>query len=132
MSTDSSAAISSAGMARAAAQLSQAANVSAPANVGAAAPAKGPAPAMPQKAELTINPQERAREVREAIESLNAQMRDTGRALAFSVDESLNRTVVTVTNSETGTVVRQIPDEALLRVAHNIDRVKGLMQDERI
>lgn len=132
MSTDSSAAISSAGMARAAAQLSQAANVSASANVGAAAPAKGPAPAMPQKAELTINPQERALEVREAIEKLNAQMRDTGRALAFSVDESLNRTVVTVTNSETGTVVRQIPDEALLRVAHNIERVKGLMQDERI
>jgi flagellar protein FlaG len=37
--------------------------------------------------------------------------------------------VITVKNSSTGEVIRQIPDEALLRVAHNIDDIKGLLHN---
>jgi uncharacterized FlaG/YvyC family protein len=28
-------------------------------------------------------------------------------------------------------VIRQIPDETLLRVAHNIEQVKGMLLDEK-
>jgi flagellar protein FlaG len=87
---------------------------------------------VPEKPELTLDPQQRKRELSDAIERINQQMRSDGRALSFSVDEKADRTVVTVKNSETGKVVRQFPDEALLRVAHHLEDVKGLLQDERI
>jgi flagellar protein FlaG len=98
----------------------------------AGAPASGKAPAMPQKAEIQFDPAQQRRQLEEAIEQLNQHMKDNGRALAFSVDKQLDRTIVTVKNRETGDVVRQIPDEALLRVAHHIEDIKGLLQDERI
>jgi flagellar protein FlaG len=137
MTAQSTSALGSLGMARATAMPPPTGSAGAERAAGAAAvaPAEAvarPAPAVPRKAELTIDPQARAQDLREAIARLNEQMRSNGRALAFSIDEALNRTVITVTNSETGHVVRQIPDEALLRVAHNLDRVSGLLNDERI
>ena len=87
---------------------------------------------VPEKPDLSLDPQQRKRELSDAIERINQQMRADGRALTFSVDEKADRTVVTVKNSETGKVVRQFPDEALLRVAHHLEDVKGLLQDERI
>ena len=60
-----------------------------------------------------------------AIRLMNDRMQDGGRGLAFKVDPSLNRPVVTVTNQETGEVVRQIPNEVIIRMARSIDQAKG-------
>lgn len=70
------------------------------------------------------------KEIEEAVERLNEQMRHEGRALAFSVDQKSSQTVITVKNSQTGEVVRQIPDETLLKVAHSLEDLKGLLYDE--
>ncbi len=139
MSADSSSAVAASGMARATplpqpmqtAAPAPAERTSAPAAVTSAAPAR-PEVLVPKKAELTLDPQARARDVHEAIANINEQMQRNGHGLAFSVDETLNRTVIKVTNSESGEVVRQIPDESLLRVAHNLDRIAGLLKDETI
>ena len=79
-------------------------------------------------AEAKPDPQEVRRTLEEATEHLNQQMRRNSRDLSFSVDDVANKVVVTVKNRE-GEVVRQIPNEAALRVAHNLDNVKGLLQD---
>jgi flagellar protein FlaG len=52
--------------------------------------------------------------------------------LNFTIDEKLNRQIITVSNKETGEVVRQIPTEVVLRVAHSIEDIKGLLLDEQI
>ena len=70
------------------------------------------------------------KEIQEAVERLNEQMRKEGRNLAFSVDKKVDQTVITVKNSHTGEVVRQIPDESLLHVAHSIEDMKGLLYDK--
>ena len=70
--------------------------------------------------------------VQEAIESLNEQMRASNRSLNFSMDAQVNRVVITVRNSDSGEVVRQIPDEAILRVAHNLKKVRGLLLNEEV
>lgn len=90
------------------------------------------APEVPRKAEIDFDPKQRRAELQDAIDRLNDQMRQNGRALEFGVDKVLDRTVVTVKNSETGKVVRQVPDETVLRVAHHLEDVKGLFQDDRI
>jgi flagellar protein FlaG len=69
--------------------------------------------------------------LQDAIERLNEQMKSNGRQLNFSIDKTIDRTIVQVKNAETGEVIRQIPDETLLRVAHNIEQVKGMLLDEK-
>ena len=76
------------------------------------------------------DPQESRRTLEEATEQLNQQMRRNSRDLNFSLDDVSKKLVVTVKNLE-GEVIRQIPSEVALRVAHNVDNMKGLMQDEK-
>ncbi len=87
--------------------------------------------ALPEKSDLQLDPKEMQRNLQEAIDRLNEQMKNNGRQLNFSVDKTINRTVVQVKNAETGEVIRQIPDETLLRVAHSIEQVKGMLLDEK-
>lgn len=65
--------------------------------------------------------------LQEAVDRVNEQLRQNGRALNFSIDKASNHTVITVKNSESGEVIRQIPDETLLRVAHTLEQLKGLL-----
>ncbi len=76
------------------------------------------------------DPQEARRSLEETSELLNQQMARNKRDLSFSVDDVTNTVVLTVKNRE-GEVVRQIPSETALRVAHNIENIKGLMQDQK-
>lgn len=66
-----------------------------------------------------------------ALEDLNNQMKQNGRNLNFKMDETLNRPIVTVVNSQTGEVVRQIPNEVVVRVAHNLNNLKGMLLNEK-
>ncbi len=90
------------------------------------------APAIPEKADLQFDPNQLRARVEEAIDRLNEQMTANGRDLRFSIDRRLDRTVVTVQSSASGEIVRQIPDEALLRVARSIEDLKGVLYNEVI
>lgn len=68
----------------------------------------------------------------EAIKALNDQMKNNGRGLKFSIDEAINRHIITVSNTLTGEVVRQIPTEVAVSVAHSIEDIKGLLADETV
>lgn len=84
------------------------------------------------KAEKAPDPKELRQQLQEATEQLNRQMQRNQRDLSFSVDDAANKIVVTVKSSESGEVIRQIPSEAALKVAHNLADVKGLMEDKKI
>jgi flagellar protein FlaG len=79
--------------------------------------------------EKRLDPQEARRTLEEATEHLNKQMSRNSRDLSFSVDDVANKVVVTVKSRESGEVVRQIPSEVALRVAHNLEDMKGLLLD---
>jgi flagellar protein FlaG len=70
--------------------------------------------------------------LQQAVERMNAKMVDGGRGLAFNVDPDLGRPVVTVTNKETGEVVRQIPNEVVIRMARSIEDSKGLLLNTQV
>jgi flagellar protein FlaG len=40
--------------------------------------------------------------------------------------------VITVTDKDTGEVIRQIPTEVVVRVAHSIEKMKGLLFDQSL
>jgi flagellar protein FlaG len=101
-----------------------------PAPVGAASAVQAPeAPKVlaPKPVAIHFDAAEVQQNLKEAVSFLNQQMTANNRGLGFQVDESLNQPVVTVRSTETGEVVRQIPCEVVVNVAHNIDRIKGLL-----
>ena len=109
----------------------------APAAAAAALPTRAAEAAKPQPVvapkpapETKADPRETRRAMEETSEQLNQQMQRNSRDLSFSVDDVANKVVLTVKNKE-GEVVRQIPNEVVLRVAHSLDKMKGLMQDEK-
>ena len=68
----------------------------------------------------------------EIVSHLNVKMEVRDKSLNFSVDEVSNRVMVTVTDKVSGEVVRQVPSEAILKVAHNIEALKGVLFDRNI
>ena len=65
--------------------------------------------------------------VQEAMSILNQQLTSSKRGLGFHIDDAVGGPVVTVRSADTGEVVRQIPNEVVVRVAHSIEKMKGLM-----
>jgi len=70
------------------------------------------------------------------IESVRKQidtfLRSTNLALQFRVDDASGRMVVSVTDAETGEVIRQVPGEEALRMAARIDANIGALLDEKV
>ena len=64
-------------------------------------------------------------------ESLNSEMEMRKKDLQFSVDEITNRFLVTVLDKDSGKIVKQIPSDAILKVAHNLEALKGILFDDR-
>ena len=83
------------------------------------------------KAEIKVNVEEMKKNLDQAIGQLNDNMRDGGRNLAFAMDESLGRPIIVVKKEDTGEVIRQIPNEVVIKVAHNLDKLKGLLFNTR-
>lgn len=61
-------------------------------------------------------------EVRKAAEDIERFLRSVGHRLSFAVDDETGRTVISVRDSETGELIRQVPSEEALRIARNLDR----------
>jgi flagellar protein FlaG len=80
----------------------------------------------PKPVAIHFDPAEVRQSLKEAVTILNQQANENNRGLGFHMDETLGHAVVTVVSSQTGEVVRQIPNEVVVRVAHNIARMKGI------
>lgn len=66
-----------------------------------------------------------------AVKLLNDQMSSRDQGLTFSYDDSTNSPVVTVRNLESGQVIKQIPSVDLLRLAHRMDDLKGILYNAK-
>ena len=101
----------------------------APQPLAAERPQASPAPQ--PKVEVRVNTEQMKQNLDQAIRQLNDSMRDGGRNLAFSMDEVLGRPVIVVKKQDTGEVIRQIPNEVVIKVAHSLDKLKGLFFNAR-
>ena len=81
-----------------------------------------------------------AQELAQATRDISDYIQSVSRSLQISVDPDLGSTVTTVTDSETGEIVRQIPSEEVMRIARFIaeqqasaeaaEPLKGLLMDQ--
>lgn len=84
-----------------------------------------------KKAEVGTDLQNLHKSIEASVERLNAMMKDTGRNLNIGIDRALGGPVVTVRNAESGEVVRQIPNEVVVKMAHSIEAFKGWLHDDK-
>jgi flagellar protein FlaG len=94
------------------------------------APASTPASAVEKLAQLPQTPvQDMNAAVRAAARQIDSYLKSVGRELEFRVDEDTGETVVTVRDTATGDVIRQIPNEEVLRLARHLNAGSGALLD---
>jgi flagellar protein FlaG len=84
------------------------------------------------KAEIKIDLERETQDLRAAIGKLNEMMQANARSVSFAMDEKLGRPIVYIKNATTGEIVRQIPNEVIVQLAHSIEDFKGLLHNEKI
>jgi flagellar protein FlaG len=80
----------------------------------------------------TINELDRNHaEFKKAVVEVNKALEKIPTTLAFQVDESSNRFIVNVADISTGELIRQIPGDAVLRIARQLESLKGIIFDDK-
>ena len=93
-------------------------------------PIAAPVETSVQKVEVKLSQEQVKQNLEVAITRLNEQMRDGGRNVNFSMDKELGRFVVRVTKQDTGEVIRQIPNEAVLKAGHTVEALRGMLHNQ--
>jgi flagellar protein FlaG len=96
-----------------------------------AAPQGAPAPAVKVAVvvpEPAVQQQPSQEQVKKAVESMK-QMIETAapNSLQFSIDDDTGKTIVRISDAQTGEMIRQIPSEELLEIARSLDRMQGML-----
>lgn len=66
-------------------------------------------------------------ELTQAVSRLNDHVQKLRRDLRFSIDEGTGQTVITVTDSATQEVIRQIPSDEVLAIAQSLETNQGVI-----
>ena len=73
-----------------------------------------------------------AEKVKNAIKDIETFLASSRRNLEFSTDEESGRIIVKVIASETGELIRQLPSEEALKIAHSLSDVNSLLFDAKV
>ncbi len=84
----------------------------------------------PKPNDVKFDPVEAHKNLQDAVSMLNEQISATKQGLGFSYDDSKHQPVIKVSNIATGEVIRQIPSEDVLHMAHQIDQLKGILYNK--
>ncbi|MDH5230117.1 MAG: flagellar protein FlaG [Gammaproteobacteria bacterium] len=67
----------------------------------------------------------------QAIQKAQAKSQELGRELSFSLNKEIGKVVVTVSDPQTGKVVRQIPSDAFIKLAERMEANKSMLLDSK-
>jgi flagellar protein FlaG len=90
-----------------------------------------PVLSLPKPADIKFDAAEVRQSLKEAVRLLNDQINSKKLGLGFQLDDSVEVPVVTVRNTQTGEVIRQLPNETALKLAHSIDNAKGMFVNKQ-
>ena len=93
---------------------------------GMLTPSRAPVELPSPRAKLPTDAQKMVQQYQQVVDQLNRQMQADDRNLRFGVDHKINTLVITVTDKLSGEVVRHIPPESVIRVAHRTSRCNSL------
>ena len=65
----------------------------------------------------------------ELVDMLQKAIPAKSNSLRFRIDEVLDRPVVSVIDEKSGELIRQLPSDEVIRAAHNIEKMRGIIFD---
>jgi flagellar protein FlaG len=87
---------------------------------------------LPDSGKVNIDTSQQLVQLKEIIQRFNERFVDDKRSIGFAFDKTLGVHIITVRDTRSGEVIRQLPSEDVVRVAHNIEKLKGLLFDRKI
>ncbi len=69
--------------------------------------------------------------MKDAVDFLNTQMVSDKRSIGFTLEDGSNTPIVTIRNTTTGEVVRQIPNEVVIKLSKSLDNLKGVVHNKQ-
>jgi flagellar protein FlaG len=83
--------------------------------------------------DLTFAPQEMSAEtLQKAVQEVSEAVKPVAQSLQFTMEKDLGRTVVKVMDTETKEVIRQIPSEEILAIAKALNKLQGLLVEQKV
>ncbi|MFK0268854.1 flagellar protein FlaG [compost metagenome] len=73
-----------------------------------------------------------AEKVKHAVSEIEKFLKASQRNLEFSTDEESGKIVVKVIATDSGELIRQLPSEEALRIAHSLSDVKSVLFDAKV
>ncbi|EJT85408.1 flagellin FlaG [Pseudomonas putida S11] len=73
-----------------------------------------------------------ADKVKQAVSEIEKFLKASQRNLEFSTDEESGKIVVKVIATDSGELIRQLPSEEALRIAHSLSDVKSVLFDAKV
>ena len=70
--------------------------------------------------------------IKEAIDTLNSALARSRTTAIISHDDQLNRYIVKIADENSGEIIREVPSEAVLKFARNLQEIKGLLFDKSL
>lgn len=70
-------------------------------------------------------------QVDQIVEELNVKVQDIRRELHFQVNAESGQTIISVVDSETQEVIRQIPPEEVVALAEHLEKHSGILMSAR-
>lgn len=78
------------------------------------------------------NAQDQRQKLQDSVEALNEFIKPQNTTLQFSIDDESGTVVVKVTDKETKEVIKQFPSEEALELAKALDKLKGLLVQQKV
>jgi len=111
-----------------AASLVKTANISELAKTDISAPEK----VVAQVSKVKDSTETKSEEIEQVVEKLNAFVQLTQRDVSFGIDDQSGRDVISVFESESQELIRQIPSEEALELLKRMDKAIGLLFSEKV
>lgn len=70
-------------------------------------------------------------QLKDAVKTMNDFVGGINSSLQFSVDDKSGQTIVKVMDVDTKEVIKQIPSEEMLSIAKAVDKLKGLLVQQK-
>jgi flagellar protein FlaG len=77
-------------------------------------------------------PQKAAADIKQVAHRIDSYLKSVNRSLEFKVDNASGRTIVTVRDAENGELIRQIPNEEVLRFAELAEEQTVVLLNEKV
>lgn len=69
--------------------------------------------------------------VEQAVEKIQEAVNSLAQNLRFSIDEETGKTVIKVMDVQTEEVIRQIPSQEAIAIARTLDKIQGLLLNDK-